>query len=144
MCGTIIGTLPPTVGLSEQYFRERQISIDCRGTLQIDPDTGKMAELIIDRHVNLAREILIMTGSHDISTGKFGDQIGKSVIIKRGAFVGSRSVLYNCTIGEDAVVAAGSVVSSMIVPDHTMVAGNPAKIVAAFIQGKWRRLSDDG
>jgi serine acetyltransferase len=144
MCGTIIGTLPPTVGLSEQYFRERQISIDCRGATQLDPATGKPAELIIDRNANLAREVLIMTGTHDMSTGKFGGQVGKSVIIKRGCFIGSRAVLYNCTIGEDAIVAAGSVVRSMIVPDHTMVEGNPAKIVAVFIQGKWRRLNNDG
>jgi acetyltransferase-like isoleucine patch superfamily enzyme len=142
MCGTIVGTLPPTVGLTRQYFEERQISIDCRGTLQIDPDTGKLAELIIDRNANLAREVLIMTGSHDLSTGKFGDQIGKSVIIKRGAFIGSRAVLYNCTIGENAVVAAGSVVLSMTVPDSTMVAGNPAKIVAVFLAGKWRKIDN--
>lgn len=49
-------------------------------------------------------------------------------LIKKGASIGSGStILANVTIGENAIVGAGSVVTKNVPPD-TIVAGNPAKI----------------
>lgn len=49
--------------------------------------------------------------------------------VKRGASVGSGStILANVTIGENAIVGAGSVVTRDV-PADTIVAGNPAKIL---------------
>ena len=58
------------------------------------------------------------------------DKTAKAPItIKKNAFIGARSIiLKGVTIGEGAVVGAGSVVSKDI-PPHTIVCGNPAKIV---------------
>jgi acetyltransferase-like isoleucine patch superfamily enzyme len=50
-------------------------------------------------------------------------------IIKRGASVGSNAtILCGVTVGEGAIVGAGSVVTKDV-PPHTIVAGNPAKII---------------
>jgi UDP-2-acetamido-3-amino-2,3-dideoxy-glucuronate N-acetyltransferase len=50
-------------------------------------------------------------------------------IIKRGASVGSNAtILCGVTVGEAAIVGAGSVVTKDV-PPHTIVAGNPAKII---------------
>jgi acetyltransferase-like isoleucine patch superfamily enzyme len=50
-------------------------------------------------------------------------------IIKRGASVGSNAtILCGVTVGEAAIVGAGSVVTKDV-PAHTIVAGNPAKII---------------
>ena len=50
----------------------------------------------------------------------------KPVVIDRGAFLGIRStVLEGVTIGENAYVAAGAVVTTDV-PPRTVVAGNPA------------------
>jgi acetyltransferase-like isoleucine patch superfamily enzyme len=49
--------------------------------------------------------------------------------VKRGASIGSNcTVLSNVTIGERAMVGAGSVVTKDVPPD-TIVAGNPARIL---------------
>jgi len=49
--------------------------------------------------------------------------------VKRGASVGSgATILCNVTIGENAMVGAGSVVTRDV-PAHAVVAGNPAKIL---------------
>ncbi len=50
-------------------------------------------------------------------------------LVKRGATIGSGStILCNITIGENAIVGAGSVVTKDVQP-NTIVAGNPAKFV---------------
>ena len=53
----------------------------------------------------------------------------EKVHIKKGAFVGVGAiVLPGVTLGEGAVVSAGSVVTRSV-PDHALVVGNPAKII---------------
>jgi acetyltransferase-like isoleucine patch superfamily enzyme len=51
------------------------------------------------------------------------------VLVKKGASVGSGStILGNVTIGENAIIGAGSVVTKDV-PANTIVAGNPARII---------------
>jgi acetyltransferase-like isoleucine patch superfamily enzyme len=51
------------------------------------------------------------------------------IVIKRGSWIGANAIiLKGVTIGENAVVAACSVVRHDV-PDHTLVAGVPARII---------------
>jgi len=53
----------------------------------------------------------------------------ESTLVKKGASIGSGStILSNITIGEKAIIGAGSVVTRDVEP-HTIVAGNPAKVL---------------
>ena len=53
-------------------------------------------------------------------------------LVKRGASIGSgATILCNITIGENAVVGAGSVVTKDI-PANSVVVGNPAKIIRSI------------
>ena len=64
------------------------------------------------------------------------------VVVERGAFLGVRAVvLAGVTIGENAYVAAGTVVDRAV-PARTVVAGNPAQPIRAWdgAAGKWRRV----
>ncbi|HJZ74847.1 MAG TPA: acyltransferase [Vicinamibacterales bacterium] len=50
-------------------------------------------------------------------------------VVKKGASIGSgATILSNVTIGEDAIVGAGSVVTHDVAP-CTVVAGNPARVL---------------
>ena len=50
-------------------------------------------------------------------------------LIRKGASIGSgATVLANVTVGEHAIVGAGSVVTRNVAP-HSIVAGNPAKLI---------------
>lgn len=85
--------------------------------------------------------ITVITQSHSIAdwkdSGFSSVAISRPVIVDRLAWIGSRALLYNCHIGEGAIVAAGSVVRSQEVKPYIMVAGNPAKVIARFIDGEW-------
>jgi acetyltransferase-like isoleucine patch superfamily enzyme len=49
------------------------------------------------------------------------------ILVKKGASIGSNStILGNVTIGENAIVGAGSVVTKDV-PPNVIVAGNPAR-----------------
>jgi acetyltransferase-like isoleucine patch superfamily enzyme len=51
------------------------------------------------------------------------------ILVKKGASIGSgATILGNITIGEHAIVGAGSVVTKDV-PQNTIVAGNPARII---------------
>jgi acetyltransferase-like isoleucine patch superfamily enzyme len=53
----------------------------------------------------------------------------EKTLIRKGASVGSGStILSNITIGENAIIGAGSVVTKDV-PPNTIVAGNPARIL---------------
>jgi acetyltransferase-like isoleucine patch superfamily enzyme len=51
------------------------------------------------------------------------------ILVKKGASIGSNStILSKVTIGENAIVGAGSVVTKDV-PPNTIVAGNPARVL---------------
>ena len=65
-----------------------------------------------------------------------GDNKTKAVIIENHVWIGTRvTVLSGVTIGEGAVIAAGSVVTKDV-PAHTLVGGNPAKVLKENVEWK--------
>ena len=56
--------------------------------------------------------------------------------MKKNVFIGARSiVLRNVTIGENSILAAGAVITKDV-PENTIVAGNPAKVIKRFVPKK--------
>jgi acetyltransferase-like isoleucine patch superfamily enzyme len=59
----------------------------------------------------------------------------EKTVVKQGASVGSGStILSKVTIGENAIVGAGSVVTKDV-PPNTIVAGNPARVLRTLAAG---------
>jgi acetyltransferase-like isoleucine patch superfamily enzyme len=55
-------------------------------------------------------------------------------LIKKGASIGSgATILCNVTVGENAIVGAGSVVTKNV-PANTVVAGNPARVLRSVLE----------
>lgn len=67
------------------------------------------------------------TGDGELQTEK--DWHVETTLIKKGASIGSGStILANVTVGENAIVGAGSVVTKNV-PAECVVAGNPARVL---------------
>jgi len=91
-------------------------------------------EITIEEYAFFGHNVSVLTGTHDVTKFDRERQIavpttGRDVVIGRGAWVSSNAlVLGPCRIGEHAVVAAASVVTTDVAP-YTVVAGTPAKPV---------------
>lgn len=89
-------------------------------------------KVIIDDYVFFGHGVKILARGHDYTLFNELRQhtvVEKPIHIKKGAWIATNSVvLSGVTIGENAVVAAGSIVKHNV-PNNTIVAGNPAKIV---------------
>lgn len=61
-----------------------------------------------------------------------GLEFGKPITIGNHVWIGGNALIMpGVTIGNDVVVAAGAVVTKDV-PDGTMVAGNPAKVIRCW------------
>jgi len=83
----------------------------------------------IGKNVNISTGVWIWTVQHNYKDPKFGD-VGGAVNIGDHAWISCRSIILpGVTIGEGAVVAAGSTVTKDVAP-YTVVGGVPAKRIA--------------
>lgn len=88
-----------------------------------------MGGIVIEDDVLIGPKVNLITENHPIDPADRKSLIANPIVIKRNAWIGAAAtVLPGVTIGENSVVAAGSVVSKDV-PDNTIVAGVPAKIV---------------
>jgi acetyltransferase-like isoleucine patch superfamily enzyme len=82
-------------------------------------------DLRIGDHVDIASDVMIYNGQHDVHSAGF-DPVFKPVTIENYCFIGPRAIIMpGITLNEGAVVAAGAVVTKDVAP-HTIVGGIPA------------------
>ncbi len=85
--------------------------------------------IIIEDGVMIAPKVNITSEGHPLEASKRKTLVPKKVIIKQNAWIGAgASILPGVTIGENAVVAAGALVTKDV-PANTLVGGVPAKIL---------------
>lgn len=103
----------------------------------------------IGRHVQGSRNVFIGDTYHeyaDPSTPVVEQPLAapRPVVIGDGSFLGvGCCILPGVTLGENAYVAAGAVVTKDV-PPRTVVAGNPARIIRQFDGARWRSAAELG
>lgn len=85
-------------------------------------------KLTIGSHVDIASEVMIYNGQHDIHDESF-KAVFAPVVIEDYVFIGPRAIILpGVTIGKGAVVGAGAVVTKDVAP-YAVVGGVPAKVI---------------
>ena len=85
--------------------------------------------------VLIGQQVVIATLNHDLNPEKRGSMIPKHVKIGNRVWIGAHAtILAGVTIGDNSVVAAGAVVTKDV-PENSVVAGVPAKVIRHIQEG---------
>ena len=108
-----------------QRLRKKGVVIGNNCKIHSTAFIDRMGTVVIGDGVTITRDAIIL--SHDASAAITGRPSSRTTVIRPGAFIGIRSIILDgVTIGLNAVVGAGSVVTKDI-PDGEVWAGNPAR-----------------
>lgn len=85
--------------------------------------------ITLEDEVQIGPKVNLITENHPLDPTDRKSLVLGSILIKRNAWLGAAcTILPGVTVGENSVVAAGAVVTKDV-PDNTVVAGIPAKVV---------------
>jgi len=97
-----------------------------------------VCEVRIGDNCMLAPGVSIYTATHPIDPYKriAGPELGKPITIGHNVWIGGRAIINpGVTIGDNAVIASGAVVTKSV-PDNTIVGGNPARVIRTIEVGE--------
>ncbi len=77
--------------------------------------------------------VSIITTGHPLEPSqRRAATIGKRIVIERNVWIAAGAIIVGgVTVGENSVVAAGSVVTKDVLP-NTLVGGNPARVIRSI------------
>ncbi|WP_246675394.1 DapH/DapD/GlmU-related protein [Mesorhizobium sp. B2-3-4] len=79
--------------------------------------------------VMIGPNVSIITTGHALDPSQRRTTIGKPIVIERNVWIAAgATIIGGVTVGENAVVAAGAVVTRNV-PPNTLVGGNPARVI---------------
>jgi acetyltransferase-like isoleucine patch superfamily enzyme len=88
--------------------------------------------ITIEDNVLIAPKVSLLSEGHPVSSNERSSLVPGHIHIKKNAWIGAgATILPGVTIGENAVVAAGAVVTKDV-PANTIVGGIPAKTIKSI------------
>lgn len=124
-----------TSGLPEGSFLTPPFQIDCASRLFLGKNVFanhgltvmSLGSITIDDGVMMGPEVALLTVNHEPKNIRVVK--AAEIHIKKNAWLGARAiVLPGVTIGENAIVGSGAVVTKDV-PDNAVVVGSPARVI---------------
>lgn len=113
-------------------FYGMKLAPDVRISLKARIDKTNPQAIEIGKETLVAFDSIIL--SHDFSTQRHSGAYGQVTKIGERCFIGCGSIIMpGVTIGNECVIAAGSVVTKDV-HSHSVVGGNPAKVIRSGIR----------
>ena len=112
-----------------KFFHEGKLAVGNNTVINFGCYLDNRRGITIGNNVGIAHNTKIYTLGHDLNDPQFKTK-GAAVTIKDNVFIFSNALIMpGVTIGEGAIVLAGSVVTKNVEP-WTIVGGNPAKKIS--------------
>lgn len=112
-----------------------KVGKDCFIGYEVWVDMTNTELIEMEDHVHIANRCLLLCHQRDLSDYCIGDDYAilgykkKKIVLKKGCLLGMNTmVMPGVTIGEGAIVGAGSLVTKDI-PAWTIATGRPAKVI---------------
>lgn len=121
--------LPETSNIVQPFHIDMASGLEVGENVFINYNCSMMScgGITIEDGVQIGPNVMLVTTNHDFAKREW--VLHKPIVIKKGAWIGGRSlILPGVTVGENAVVAGGAVVTKDVEP-NTIVGGNPAKVI---------------
>jgi acetyltransferase-like isoleucine patch superfamily enzyme len=122
------------IGAFVEVQKNAKIGKNCK----ISSHTFVCEGVTIEDQVFIGHSVAFINDSYPRAATEEGHLLTESdwsvetTLVRKGASIGSGcTILANVTIGENALVGAGSVVTKDV-PPNTIVAGNPAKVLRSI------------
>jgi acetyltransferase-like isoleucine patch superfamily enzyme len=133
---TFVGRNNLIVGFNVPEIGQPRLIIGNNVTIGYQNEINVAYRVEIGNYVRMATRVKIFdNNSHPTSADRRRNRLPMTmediapVVIQDDAWIGMDAIiLKGVTIGKGAIVAAGSVVTESV-PDHVIVAGNPARVV---------------
>lgn len=88
--------------------------------------------ITLEDNVLIGPKVNLITTNHPLNPAERRATQSHPIVIKKNAWIGAgATILAGVTVGENAVVAAGAVVSKDV-PDNAVVGGIPAKVIKSI------------
>ena len=114
---------------------QKGVKIGCR--VKVSSHTFICEGVTIEDGVFVGHGVMFINDKYPRATNEAGELQTEAdwncipTLVKRGASIGSNAtILCGVTIGEEAIIGAGCVVTHNV-PPRTIVAGNPARVIRA-------------
>lgn len=110
-------------------FVEIQKEVKIGNNVRVQSHSFICTGVIIEDDVFIGHGVMFINDrSPSVKTAREGTWKLERTLVKRGASIGNNATILPVTIGENALIGAGSVVTKDV-PPNTIVVGNPAKIL---------------
>jgi acetyltransferase-like isoleucine patch superfamily enzyme len=111
-----------------------EIRIGCNVFINQNCTFYDLGGLDIADDVMIGPNVSLITAGHPLEPSRRrAATIGKPIVIERNVWIAAgATVIGGVTVGENSVVAAGSVVTRNV-PSNTLVGGNPARVIRSIV-----------
>jgi len=128
-------SLPPGVTIYPPFFTDHGLNLELADRVFINQNCTfyALADIIIGDDVLIGPNVSLITSEHPVAPSqRRAYLLGKPIVIERGVWIAAgATIIGGVTIGENSVVAAGSVVTRDV-PANALVAGNPARVLRSI------------
>jgi len=113
------------ITIGNRVLLARHVAIDYSGSVILENDVWLSEGCQVHTHIHQLNNKRLQRGGNIIPT---------QIILRRGCWIGASAIILPqvSEIGENSIVAAGSIVTKSV-PADVIVAGNPAKVIKKIV-----------